>query len=65
VLVAVILGGQVADHAGAGAAGLAVAFRHTFWWCVGFTVLALVPALLLAGRAGPAEGGGRRDAAAS
>jgi EmrB/QacA subfamily drug resistance transporter len=57
VLVAVILGGQVADHAGAGAAGLAVAFGHTFWWCLGFTVLALVPALLLAGRAGPGAGG--------
>jgi EmrB/QacA subfamily drug resistance transporter len=48
VLVAVILGGQVAGHAGA--EGLAVAFGHTFWWCLGFTALALVPALLLAGR---------------
>ena len=57
VLVAVILGGEVADHAGAGAAGLAVAFGQTFWWCLGFTVLALVPALLLAGRAGPGAGG--------
>jgi EmrB/QacA subfamily drug resistance transporter len=58
VLVAVILGGQVAGHAGAGTDGLALAFGHTFWWCVGFTVLALVPALLLAGRTAPAAGGG-------
>jgi MFS transporter len=63
VLVAVILGGQVAGHAGAtagataratagaanaaGPAGLAAAFGTTFWWCVGFTALAVVPALLL------------------
>ena len=42
VLVAVILGGQVAGHA-----GLAAAFGTTFWWCVGFTALALIPALFL------------------
>jgi hypothetical protein len=57
VLVAVILGGQLAGHAGA--EGLAAAFGHTFWWCLGFTALALVPALLLAGRPGPAAGSGR------
>jgi EmrB/QacA subfamily drug resistance transporter len=51
VLVAVILDRQVAAHAAAGAAGLAAAFDTTFWWCVGFTALGLVPALLLAGRA--------------
>jgi hypothetical protein len=51
VLVAVILDRQVEAHAGAGAAGLAAAFGHTFWWTVGFTALAAVPALLLAGRA--------------
>jgi hypothetical protein len=27
------------------------AFGATFWWCLGLTVLALAPALLLAGRA--------------
>jgi MFS family permease len=53
VLVAVILDRQIAAHAGAGAAGLAAAFGHTFWWCTGFTALALVPALLLPGRAPP------------
>ncbi len=34
--------------------GLAAAFDRTFWWCVGFTALALVPALLLPGPAKPA-----------
>ena len=53
VLVAVILDQQIAAHAAAGAAGLATAFGHTFWWCTGFTVLALLPALLLSGRADP------------
>jgi EmrB/QacA subfamily drug resistance transporter len=47
VLVAVILDRQAAAHAAAGAAGLATAYAHTFWWCTGFTALALVPALLL------------------
>ena len=51
VLVALILDRQVTAHAAAGAAGLATAFGHTFWWCTGFTALALVPALLLSGRA--------------
>jgi EmrB/QacA subfamily drug resistance transporter len=47
VLVAVILDRQAVAHAAAGAAGLATAYGHTFWWCVGFTALALVPALFL------------------
>jgi EmrB/QacA subfamily drug resistance transporter len=47
VLVAVILDQQAAAHAAAGAAGLAAAYAHTFWWCVGFTALALIPALFL------------------
>jgi EmrB/QacA subfamily drug resistance transporter len=51
VLVAVILDRQAAAHAAAGAAGLAIAYAHTFWWCVGFTALAIVPALFLSGRA--------------
>jgi EmrB/QacA subfamily drug resistance transporter len=38
------------------AAGLADAFGHTFWWAVGFTALAFVPALLLpGGRPAPAR----------
>jgi EmrB/QacA subfamily drug resistance transporter len=51
VLVALILDRQVTAHAAAGAAGLATAFGDTFWWCTGFTALALVPALFLSGRA--------------
>ena len=58
VLVAVILDRQVAAHAAAGAAGLATAFGHTFWWCTGFTALALLPALLMSGR-GQAPAGPR------
>jgi hypothetical protein len=50
VLVAVILDGQIAARAAAGPAGLATAFGHTFWWCTGFTALALLPALLMSGR---------------
>jgi EmrB/QacA subfamily drug resistance transporter len=44
---AVILTHQAMSHAGGGAAGLATAFGHTFWWAVGFTAVALVPALFL------------------
>jgi EmrB/QacA subfamily drug resistance transporter len=46
----VILTSQAAAHATAGAAGLATAFGHTFWWCIGFTTLAILPALLMPGR---------------
>jgi EmrB/QacA subfamily drug resistance transporter len=53
ILVALILDHYAAAHAAAGAAGLATAFGATFWWCTGFTALAMLPALLLAGRAGP------------
>ncbi len=49
----VILAGQGAAHAAAGPAGVTLAFGRTFWWCVGFTVLALAPALLLPGRPTP------------
>ena len=53
ILVAVILDRYAVTHAGAGAAGLATAFADTFWWCTGFTALAVIPALLLAGRLRP------------
>jgi MFS family permease len=46
-VLAVILQHQAASHAADGAAGLATAFGNTFWWAVGFTALALIPALLL------------------
>jgi len=44
----VILTSQAARAAGP--AGVAAAFDRTFWWCVAFTGLALLPALLLPGR---------------
>src|ERR1700683_3673722 len=55
VLLPLILAPQAAAPAAAGAAGLATAYAHTFWWCTGFTALALIPALLLAGRPKPAK----------
>ena len=45
----VILAGQATAHA-AGQAALATAFGNTFWWCIGFTALAVVPALLMPGK---------------
>ncbi|MGC1286974.1 MAG: MDR family MFS transporter [Streptosporangiaceae bacterium] len=53
ILVAVILDHYAVAHAAAGATGLATAFAATFWWCTGFTALAVIPALLLAGRLRP------------
>jgi EmrB/QacA subfamily drug resistance transporter len=46
----VILASQRAAHAAAGQAAVTIAFGHTFWWCVGFTALAVIPALALPGR---------------
>jgi EmrB/QacA subfamily drug resistance transporter len=63
VLVAVILDRQTAAHAAAGAAGLATAYGNTFWWCTGFTALALIPALLLSGRPKPAKAAGSAGSA--
>jgi EmrB/QacA subfamily drug resistance transporter len=50
-VLAVILERQAVAHAGTGLAGAAGAFGATFWWCLGLTLLALAPALLLTGRA--------------
>jgi hypothetical protein len=52
-VLAVIL--QHQSRGAADAAGLADAFGHTFWWAVGFTALAFVPALFF-----PAGGRHRR-----
>ena len=46
-VLAVILQHQTTAHAAAGAAGLATAFAHTFWWAVAFTAVAFLPALLM------------------
>jgi EmrB/QacA subfamily drug resistance transporter len=51
-VLAVILEHQAASHAAA------TAFGNTFWWAVGFTALAFIPALLLpTARAGAAAAG--------
>jgi EmrB/QacA subfamily drug resistance transporter len=50
-IVAVILETQIAAHHVAGAAGLATAFADTFWWTLGLTAIALLPALLLPSKA--------------
>jgi MFS family permease len=63
-LLAVVLQGQIADRVGGGGGGtlervpdavrtrvaepLADAFAATFWWAVGMSVLALIPAVVLA-----------------
>jgi EmrB/QacA subfamily drug resistance transporter len=46
-VLAVILAGQLASHAGLTAAVRVAAFDTSFWWAIGFTVLALAPAVLL------------------
>jgi EmrB/QacA subfamily drug resistance transporter len=51
----------ILQHAAAGHA-LPTAFGHAFWWALGFTALALVPALLLPGQA---TGGGVPSAVAA
>ena len=66
--VLVVILTRQAGH-GTGPAGLSAAFDRTFWWCVAFTGLALLPALLLPGRpviatqaAGPALAGAEAGA---
>jgi EmrB/QacA subfamily drug resistance transporter len=56
----VILATQATGHA-ASAAALAAAFGHTFWWCIGFTALAVLPALLMPGRPAPLTPGPAAD----
>jgi EmrB/QacA subfamily drug resistance transporter len=48
-VLAVILQRQVAVHAGTGDAGLSAAFGDTFWWLLGFLVVAFLGCLLLPG----------------
>ena len=55
-VLAVILAGQLASHTVLTTAARVAAFDTSFWWAIGFTVLALVPALLL-------PSGGRRQQA--
>jgi EmrB/QacA subfamily drug resistance transporter len=46
-VVGVILQTQVNAHALAAPDGLALAYRHTFWWTLALTATAFVPALIL------------------
>jgi hypothetical protein len=46
---ALILQTQIAAHASGGLVGLATAFDNAFWWSVGLTALAIIPALFLPG----------------
>jgi hypothetical protein len=44
---ALILQTQIAAHAAGGLVGLATAFDDAFWWSLGLTALAIIPALFL------------------
>jgi hypothetical protein len=44
-----ILQAQIAAHAAGGLVGLATAFDNSFWWSLGLTALAIIPALFLPG----------------
>ena len=46
-VLAMILATQLHTHQAAGLAGQATAFANTFWWSLGFTAIAIVPALAL------------------
>ena len=48
-VIAMILQTQIAAHAAGGLVGLATAFDHAFWWSLGLTALAIIPALFLPG----------------
>jgi EmrB/QacA subfamily drug resistance transporter len=51
-VLAVILASQLASHSILAAAFRVAAFDTSFWWAIGFTVLALAPAVLLPTRLG-------------
>jgi len=46
-ILAMILATQLHTHQAAGLAGQATAFANTFWWSLGFTAIAIIPALAL------------------
>jgi MFS family permease len=46
-VIAMILQAQLAAHASGGLVGRATAFDNAFWWSLGLTALAIIPALFL------------------
>jgi EmrB/QacA subfamily drug resistance transporter len=48
-VIGMILQTQIAAHASSGLVGLATAFDNAFWWSLGLTALAIIPALFLPG----------------
>jgi hypothetical protein len=46
-ILAMILTTQLHAHAASGLSGQAAAFSTAFWWLLGFTVMAIIPALAL------------------
>jgi EmrB/QacA subfamily drug resistance transporter len=55
-ILAMILQIQVAAHRAGGLAGRVTAFDNAFWWSIGLTAIAVIPALALPGRPRPALG---------
>jgi len=53
---AVILAAQMAGHSPVSAADQLAAFHTAFWWAIGFSLLAILPALLLPARGRRASG---------
>jgi hypothetical protein len=43
-----VLERQLAQAGNRGPAAVASGFGHTYWWAMGFTAIAMVPALVLA-----------------
>jgi len=54
-ILAMILSTQLHTHQAAGLAGQATAFANTFWWSLGFTAIAIIPALALPHQHGSAH----------
>ena len=46
-VIAMILQTQISAHASGGLVGLATAFDNAFWWSLGLTAVAIIPALFL------------------
>jgi len=49
-ILAIVIGQQLKDGAGACLSSLAHAYQTAFWWSVGFTAVSFLPAMFLSGR---------------